>query len=395
MSTLTELNKRVNELVCKSTISDIELELKRLNGIKVYIANINQHLSTIINYIDKSLYYGVLTEQPSVFNNDNVHCFEDEFESLDEPFYVLFLEAFPFGYISEGYKHRAYDRMCYLTEKYSSVKVDIDFFDTLVCKKLESSYPDILRDIYHSRNKITFLILSGLGNDKILSKTIENLVNISEKLEQAIEFIVVLNGCPDMSTVFSVAQLQGKNFKIINMAENQGISGGFQAGLNAVDTEFVFFFQDDIYVNDHLFVEHYLNIMEDESVGLIGGYSGSHLYKDSHFLNENNSRCFTSKNIDVNIGDVVEVDCVLCHLMCYRKSVGASFDMNYNPNGIEDIDFSLNVRQKNHKVMLSPVKMENLREEGVTRKYINPLITRKYHYKYFYSKHYNLLRVDE
>ncbi len=394
MSTLIDLNVKVNDLICKSTVGDVNGKLKEIRKKydKVFVANINQHLSTLINYIDKSLFDGVITEQVHAFKNFDAYSY-DEFinKGLSDSVYVLFLEAYPFGYKSNGYEHKAYS-MKKEIELNKNVTVDIGYFDDLVCDLLMKEYPNVLNDVYKNEDKISFVILSGLGNDKVLSKMIENLVFVTKDIQDKAEYIIVLNGCPDMSSLFSVAQLSGLNFKIINMNDNQGIAGGFQAGIDASTSEYIFFFQDDIKINDTAFINKYLTIMEDSTVGLIGGYVGSNIYKEPCYPSENNSRSFYSKSLNVDVGNEQEVDCVLCHVMCYRKSVGAEFDMNYNPNGIEDIDFSFNVRQKGFKVIFSPILMDNIRSEGVTRKFVNPLITRKYHYNYFFNKHKNLIR---
>lgn len=403
MDTLRQFNDKVNARIFSGAIQSIDKKIKTLKeeGYDVYLAHGHMHLTAMINKIDLNVIKGVLTDLPrDRFNlNIPVYTYKEFYEkhSRINKSYVLFLEAAPFGFSSPGYEHAVLKHKKTLEDKFDNIVVDIDFYDDLVLEKLEAGFEQDVEDVYLSKKpRASVVVLSGLGNDVVLSRMLEGLVNHTREIHDTLEFIVVLNGCPDYSSVYASSQLNGLNFKIVNLKENMGIAGGFNAGIEASGTDFVFMLQDDIKINDDKFISRYLDILEKNSdVGLIGGYSGAKLFLNPGYPNVNNTKCFDVESVSPKEEECVEVDEVLCHAMCYRKSVGAKFDLLFNPNGLEDIDFSFNVRQKGFKVLLSPIKMENLRSDGVTRKFINPLITRKFHYNYFYRKHRNLLKLKK
>ncbi len=401
MDTLRAFNDKVNERIFSGSIVEINTKIIEVkdSGYNVYLAHSHMHLTALVGKIRMDLVEAVFTDLPKSRFNNNITVFNYE-ELEGEEFvgkkpYILFLEAAPFGFVSEGYQHAIYKHKLNLERQFSDVVVDIDFYDGLVLKNLNEGFELDVKSVYIDRKPLaSIVVLSGLGNDVVLSRMLEGLVNHTRELHESLEFIVVLNGCPDYSSVYASSQLRGLNFKIINLNENMGIAGGFNAGIDAADTEFVFMLQDDIKINDDQFIARYLKLMKgDNQIGLIGGYSGARLHLNPDYPEVNNTKCFDVEPVRVKEGESVEVDEVLCHAMCYRKSVNARFDLLFNPNGLEDIDFSFNVRQKGYKVLLSPIKMDNLRSDGVTRKFINPLITRKFHYNYFYKKHSNLLKL--
>lgn len=329
-------------------------------------------------------------------------------ESQVEPVLILFVDVAPFFvnnnneyFGGSAFSHFVHEVENEVENTALDVKIDYHAFSSEFSKELASYFPQIVRDTY-PQVKHSLVILSGLNNRETFENMLSSLIDSIDDFSD-LEFIVVANGSTD-GTSESALRIVGARapVKVILLPENQGIAGGFNEGLNAAKGDYITFLQDDILIkekNVHLKNSKFLEM--HAHVGLIGGYSGAVCFKNpSYDLDTWGERpyCMVSArkiygdNINYN-ESAVEVDAVTCHVMTYRKSVGASFDMLFNPNGLEDLDFSFDVKRKGFRVFLRKVEILNKREEGATRKArSNPLISRVFHFRYFYQKNSELMQ---
>ncbi|MDM0455042.1 glycosyltransferase family 2 protein [Clostridium perfringens] len=117
------------------------------------------------------------------------------------------------------------------------------------------------------KNQISVVIIT-FNRCKELKRAVDSILNQSMK---GIELIVVDNNSTDETEYILQKYIHNnKNIKYIKNSKNLGVAGGRNVGFKNTSSEYVYFLDDDAYIQDIYFIEKLLNkIIADERVGVV------------------------------------------------------------------------------------------------------------------------------
>jgi len=184
--------------------------------------------------------------------------------------------------------------------------------------------------------KLVTIIIPTFNNPKFLNPMVNSLLHNTSCLALC-KIIIVNNGHNDS---ISIESSNEDNLRIINMNENVGWEGALKKGMEFVDTEFVFFMNDDI----HFFSQSYnwltkvLDVFKDEKVAAIGPSSNVVMGAQNIFMNFEASRLVVPFLIGF---------CMFVRTKYLKEVGGIITDL---PGG-DDIDLSIRFKTAGYKLV--------------------------------------------
>lgn len=239
----------------------------------------------------------------------------------------------------------------------------LDPVNALGAELITKHCPEIIRPFFRENRqpKISFVILSGLNNDKVLD---EMLASFCAKTppKPDIEVIVVVNGSTDETAEIPHRHLEaGYDYRVVRLPENLGIAGGYNEGIALARGKYICLLQDDVLFKQedwHRELAHYLDTYPE--IGVMGGQQARFYFR----LIEP-QHAFEPPYLSVGGDDwhplskfLVRVDSALCMAVMFRKELGF-YDEGFLPNGLEDIAFCFKARKKGWAVYATQVGVKH------------------------------------
>ena len=281
----------------------------------------------------------------------------EELAQINKPVIVIFLGLGPIRFQETPLAKKLHKSLG------SKFIKSLDPVNALSAELITKHCPEIIRLFFRENRqpKISFVILSGLNNSKVLD---EMLASFSAKTppKSDIEIIVIVNGSTDESVEVPHRHLEaGYDYRVVRLPENLGIAGGYNEGIALARGKYICLLQDDVLFKQkdwHRELAHYLDIYPE--IGVMGGQQARFYFR----LDEPH-HAFEPPYLSVGGDDwpplskfLVRVDSALCMAVMFRKKLGF-YDERFLPNGLEDIAFSFKARKEGWAVYATQVGVKH------------------------------------
>lgn len=280
-----------------------------------------------------------------------------ELTQINKPIVVIFLGLGPMRFQDTPLGEKLY------TALDGRLIKSIDPVNALCAELITKHCPEIIRPFFRENRqpKISFVILSGLNNGKVLD---EMLASFSAKTppKPDIEVIVVVNGSTDETAEISHRHLEaGYDYRVVRLPENLGVAGGYNEGIALARGKYICLLQDDVLFKQedwHRELAHYLDIYPE--IGVMGGQRACFMFRppEPYHLFEPPHRHVCGDNWPSLNKFLVKVDTAQCMAVMFRKELGF-YDERFLPNGLEDIAFSFKARKEGWSVYATQVGVKH------------------------------------
>lgn len=183
---------------------------------------------------------------------------------------------------------------------------------------------------------------------------------INSYYQENVKEIIVVNDCSTDNTKDILEEIQNKYdyVKVINNEINIKQAASKNKALKVVSTKYVYFGDDDSYIEDNCISSLLSVLVSDENIGLVAA--------NAIYLDDNNKpilrlskNSVTFPNMSVNYTRVLEkpidsIFCPACFIIETSLALDSMFDeKKYIGNGFrEETDFVLSIRRKGLKTIL-------------------------------------------
>lgn len=207
------------------------------------------------------------------------------------------------------------------------------------------------------------LVIPVYNEEKIIEKTLTEVLSYSEKEKYKWEIIIVDDGSRDR-TASIVKGFNNKHIRFFKLKFNEGKGAAIRAGVRVARGEFVLFTDADLSVPIH-FADFFLAKLEKEGDVVIGSrrVEGSRIIKHQDTIREFLGRVFTSLSKIVTFTNISDFT---CGFKAFKKEVAlAIFSRTLLNRWAYDSEIIFLAKKFRYKIVEVPVDWKNRKESRV------------------------------
>ena len=269
-------------------------------------------------------------------------------------------------------------------------KLDFDYDGYLPVSSIEKvdklqkvNYKNLLKERIYGNQKIDLtIVVLNYNNKNCIFKCIDSLI---EHNKYNYKIIVVDNCSVDGSYEILLSKYKNSDVRIIKNTQN-GCSSGRNLAIKDIKTEYTMFLDSDQFVMSDYWLDNYIYIANNsDNFGACGwacGWFDKGIPILTNFdLLMNRMPPYGLYRNDI---DYLGTGGMLVKTNLFKK---CKFDLNYDPTGYEDTDFSMQIKHAGYKLYYSPyLDIEHKAHQTTMNNDYKKLLDRNK--KYFKNKWY-------